>query len=330
MNNRYKYHRATLRESVSFIGVGLHTGITTRLTLKPSIDARGIYFVRTDLPAGKNQIDARWFNVSDTRLSTNLSNQFKASVNTVEHLMSALVACGIDNVRIEIDGPEVPIMDGSAEAYTRAIQSTGKSYLKAPREGSWIDKPIVVTEGDKYAMLIPHSVPRVTMCIDFPDTVIGSQCYSMTLQDNNYFEEISYARTFGFADQIETLKQQGLAQGGSLINAVLVDGEDVVNPEGLRVKNEFVRHKVLDAIGDLALADAPIIGHYYAYKAGHALNQKLLQKMYSDAFSFSQMPLQEGELKYAEKYIDNSEIDSDEFIEQTLSSIYKKKFSVVG
>ena len=317
MNDFYENYRTTIRESVSFVGVGLHTGEVSQLTLKPSLDSRGIYFIRKDVKAGNNIIDANWQNVSDTRLSTNLSNTDGVSVCTVEHLMSALSACGIDNIRIELDGPEVPIMDGSAEAFVSTIRSVGVSYLSLPKQGIWITQPVVVTDGDKYAMLLPHSVPRMTVCIDFPNSVIGSQCYSVSLESDNYFDDIAFARTFGFADQIDELKNQGLVKGGSLINAVLIDGHQVVNPEGLRANNEFVRHKVLDAVGDLALAGTQIMGHYFAYKAGHALNQKLLKELFRETSSWEIMSREEGVVKFAnidEEY-------ADEYIQQTLDSM---------
>ena len=192
MEAKYKYLRATVREPISFIGVGLHSGKIAKVNLIPSVDKRGIYFVRTDAHPGQGVIDARWYNVSDASLSTSLSNDFGVSVNTVEHLMSALIACGIDNVRIEVSGAEIPVLDGSAEVYVEAIMSVGKSYLQSPKQGIWIEQPIVVSEGDKYAMLMPHSVPRVSLCIDFPGTAIGSQCYSATLQGKRYFEDIAY------------------------------------------------------------------------------------------------------------------------------------------
>jgi len=321
MDTNYKYHRTTVREPVSFIGIGLHTGQLTTVSLKPSIDAKGIYFVRTDVPTGQGVIDASWYNVSSTVLSTNLTNEYGVGVATVEHLMSALIACGIDNVRIEVDGPEVPIMDGSAEVFVELIRSGGKSYLKAPKQGIWIEKPIVVNEGDKYAMLMPHSVPRVSMCIDFPGTAIGAQCYSVTLEDESYFDEIAYARTFGFADQVEAMKAQGLAQGGSLINAVVVEGEKILNPEGLRVENEFVRHKILDVIGDMSLAGSPIIGHYYAYKAGHSLNQKLLQKLFSEASAWTKTSLEEGK----ERFANHDDLYDGDFIQQTLNVVPIKR-----
>ena len=321
MDTRYKYLRTTVRETVTFIGVGLHSGKLAKVSLIPSVDKRGIYFVRTDANPGQGIIDARWYNVSDTTLSTNLSNNFGVSVNAVEHLMSALIACRIDNVRIEVSGPEIPILDGSAEVYVEAIMSVGKSYLQSPKQGIWIEQPIVVSEGDKVAMLMPHSVPRVSLCIDFPGTAIGSQCYSATLQGKRYFEDIAYARTFGFSDQIEGLKQQGLAQGGSLINAVIVDGKKILNPEGLRVENEFVRHKVLDAIGDMSLAGAPIIGHYYAYKPGHTLNQKLLKKLFSRTSTWTKTSLEQGRKMFA----NHNELYDKDVIQKALNVVPIRK-----
>ena len=319
MENVYKYHQKTIRHPVSFVGVGLHTGIISKLTLKPSVDDRGIYFIRSDVKTGGNIIDADWRSVSDTRLSTNLTNQYGVTVSTVEHLMSALIACGIDCVRIELDGPEVPILDGSSEGFVTSIRSIGVKSMTQKKQRIWITKPLAITDGDKYAMLLPHSEARTTVCIDFPETVIGSQCYSTTLDGNDYFDNVAFARTFGFADQIDGLKKQGLAKGGSLINAILIDGNEIVNPEGLRVNNEFARHKVLDAIGDLALAGTPIIGHYYAYKAGHALNQKLLNKLFRETSAWTKMSLEEGSKIFAgidENY-------SDEYIQQTLISMKK-------
>ncbi len=323
METNYKYHRTTVREPVSFIGIGLHTGQLTTVSLKPSVDKRGIYFVRTDVGHGQGVINASWYNVSSTELSTNLSNEFNVGVATVEHLMSAIIACGIDNVRIEVDGPEIPIMDGSSEVFVELIRNCGKSYLNEPKQGIWIEKPIVVSEGEKYAMLMPHSTPRVSMCIDFPNTAIGAQCYSVTLDDDDYFDEIAYARTFGFANQVEALKEKGLAQGGSLINAVVVDGQKILNPEGLRIENEFVRHKILDAIGDMSLAGAPIIGHYYAYKAGHNLNQKLLKKLFSETSAWTQTSLQEGKDRFA----NHDELYDGDFIQKTLNVVPIRKMA---
>jgi len=328
MNTQYRYNRSTLRDSVSFIGVGLHTGRTTKITLKPSVDKRGIYFVRKDVAPGTDVIDAQWHNVSNTFLSTNLSNQWGVSVNTVEHLMAALQATGIDNLRIEIDGPEIPIMDGSSEVFVKTIQSVGKSYLTKSKEAIWITQPIIITDEDRFAIFMPHSIPQVTMCIDFPNTVIGSQCYSLKLQDNNFAESVAYARTFGFTEQVKGLKEKGLVQGGSLINAILVDGQKIINPEGLRVENEFVRHKVLDAVGDIALAGSPIIGHYYAYKAGHQLNHKLLQKLFSDTSTWSKMPIKEGEAKFS--HIEDKHANNyDTLKKQPLQSVSLKSIKAV-
>lgn len=324
MQTHYKYNRATIREPVSFIGVGLHTGKTTQVTLKPSVDARGIYFFRKDVSPGTGVIDALWHNVSDTNLSTNISNEYGVSVHTVEHLMSALRATGIDNLRIEIDGPEVPIMDGSAEVFVRTILSTGKHYLTTSREAIWVTQPVAITEGEKYAIFMPHSVAQVSVCIDFPDTVIGSQCFSLEMQGENFIEKVAYARTFGFSEQVDALKKQGLIQGGSLINAVLVDGHKVINPEGLRVENEFVRHKVLDAVGDIALAGTPVIGHYFAYKAGHELNNKLLRKLFSNTSAWSRRPLEEGEAEFSNIEDIHAE-NYNEFAQNTLDAVSVKK-----
>ncbi len=317
MSARYQYHRATLRKAVSFIGVGLHTGQLTTVTLKPSVDSKGIYFVRTDVAPEQGVIDATWYNVSNTEFSTNITNEYGVRIATVEHLLSALIACGIDNVRVEVDGPEVPIMDGSAEVFVEVIGGSGKRYLRTPKQAIFIKKPIVINDGDKYAILMPHSKPRVSMCIDFPNTVVGSQCYSVSLEDDSYFSEIAYARTFGFSDQIEIMKAKGLARGGSLINAVVVDGNKILNPEGLRADNEFVRHKILDVIGDMSLAGAPIIGHYYAYKAGHSLNHQLLKALFTDSSAWMMASLKNGR----EMFENRDEMFGDDYIRQTLNVV---------
>ncbi|MFV2055317.1 MAG: UDP-3-O-acyl-N-acetylglucosamine deacetylase [Thiohalomonadales bacterium] len=323
MDKIHEYKKTTIRESISFVGVGLHTGKVARVTIKPSVDSRGIFFVRTDVAADTNIIDATWYNVINTDLSTDLSNAHGITVKTVEHLMSALSACGIDNVRIEIDGPELPIMDGSAGAYAQTIRNAGTCYLNTVKRATWITQPISVTSGDKYAMLLPHPVQRVTMCIDYPNTAIGSQCYSVSMEGDNYFDGVAFARTFGFSDQVEALKKRGMIQGGSLINAVLVDGEKVVNPEGLRVYNEFVRHKVLDAIGDLSLSGAPIMGYYYGYKSGHALNQQLLQKLFETTESWENLPLEQGQKKFS--YLDKCY--ADDYVQQTLNGMKKVAYN---
>lgn len=281
MNNNPIYKK-TLKKPVSFVGRGLHSGAQATLTLKPCKDSSGIFFRRKDVAHGKGMIAARWYKVTDTTLSTVITNRFGVSVATVEHLMAALKICGIDNLEIEIDGPEVPIMDGSAQPFVETILHTGTQTFYERKRAIWIKKTITVTDGDKYAIFLPDLTPRITVSIDFKEEAIGAQTYSTDLNAEILRKEIAPARTFGFADQIEKLRINGLARGGSLQNAILVDGMRILNKEGLRFDNEFVRHKVLDTIGDLALVGVPIIGHYYSYKGGHQLNKMLIKKMLSD------------------------------------------------
>ncbi|MEN8165926.1 MAG: UDP-3-O-acyl-N-acetylglucosamine deacetylase [Pseudomonadota bacterium] len=281
MNSNQSVYQRTIRKPVSFVGIGLHTGVKTTLTLRPNLDSTGIYFQRTDVKPGIGLIAARWYNITDTTLSTVIGNNHGVTVATVEHLMAALLGCGIDNLLVDIDGPEVPIMDGSAEPFTKTIEQYGTQSISVPRKAIWIQQPIEVREADKYALLLPYPTQRITISIDFPGTAIGAQTCSVELVNEAFLKNIARARTFGFANQIKQLQDKGLARGGSLKNAILVDGERIVNSEGLRFSDEFVRHKVLDAFGDLSLAGVPIIGHYYAYKAGHELNQILIKKMFS-------------------------------------------------
>lgn len=287
MRENQSVFQRTLRKSVSFVGIGLHTGKKTTLTLRPSIDSSGIYFQRTDVSSGTGLVPARWYNVTDTTLSTVISNNHGVSVATIEHLMAALYGCGIDNALIDIDGPEVPIMDGSAEPFASTIEQYGTQSIPERRNAIWIQRPIEVRDGEKFALLLPNPTQRITISIDFPGTAIGAQTCSVELINEAFRNNVARARTFGFSEQIEKLRQNGLARGGSLKNAILVDGERIVNREGLRFNDEFVRHKVLDAFGDLSLAGVPIIGHYYAYKAGHELNQKLIKKMFAEHSAWS-------------------------------------------
>lgn len=269
----------TIKHSISYLGTGLHTGNKVIMTIKPAEENTGIMFVRKDIMSTDNRIPARWYNVVDTTLSTALSNKDGVTVSTVEHLMAALLGCGVDNAIIELDGPEVPIMDGSAKPFVSVIEKTGTINQLASRKAIWIHRPIEVRHGDKYAILMPSDLPRITIEINFPDSAIGSQTHSVTLVNEAFRNDISRARTFGFKSEIKQLKHQGLARGGSLNNAILVDGDRIVNEEGLRYENEFVRHKILDAMGDLSLAGAPIIGHLYAYKPGHKLNNALIRQL---------------------------------------------------
>ncbi|MCU7844766.1 MAG: UDP-3-O-acyl-N-acetylglucosamine deacetylase [Candidatus Thiodiazotropha sp. (ex Monitilora ramsayi)] len=295
MRRTRNVEQRTIKQGASFVGIGLHTGRKTTLTVRPSHDTGGIFFLRTDVESGNGLIAARWYNVSDTTLSTTITNNHGVSVSTIEHLMAALMGCGIDNALIEIDGPEVPIMDGSAEPFTSTFEKYGTVSIQAPRNAIWIQQPIEVCEGDKYALILPYPKQRITLSIDFPQAAIGSQTYSIELENEAFLDNIARSRTFGFTEQIKQLQRRGMAKGGSLKNAILVDGGQVINPEGLRFKDEFVRHKVLDAFGDLSLAGVPIIGHYYAHKAGHSLNKRLIQKLFESRAAWTYITVNEYE-----------------------------------
>ncbi|MEG7524677.1 MAG: UDP-3-O-acyl-N-acetylglucosamine deacetylase [Chromatiales bacterium] len=299
MNHHIQYQK-TLREPISFVGIGLHSGKRAKITLKPSMDSSGIYFLRKDVEAGTGLIPARWYNVQATTMSTTLMNKQGTTVDTVEHLMAALFGCGVDNALVEVDGPEVPIMDGSAAPFATTIERIGTRKQSAPRHAIWVQRPIEVREGDKFAILMPHPTPRITIAIDFPGTAVGAQTFSVELVNEAFRNDIARARTFGFAQQLNGLRSRGLALGGSLNNAILVDGERIVNEGGLRYDNEFVRHKVLDAFGDLALAGVPIFGYYYAYKPGHSLNHALMKQLFSDRSAWSYIAVDEFQQLFGE------------------------------
>ncbi len=279
----------TLNKSISYVGLGLHGGNKVTMTIRPAEVDTGIVFVRKDIKDKDNRIAAKWFDVVDTRLSTVIGNEVDVTVSTIEHLMSAFYGCGIDNALVEIDGPEVPIVDGSAKPFVSMFDKIGTVLQDQPRKALRILRPVELRVGDKYMILLPSNLPRVTVEIDFPDTAIGSQVYSLPLIEDNFKRLISASRTFGFKNDLDQLRQQGLARGGSMQNAILIDGHDILNEGGLRHDNEFVRHKVLDIIGDFALIGMPIYGHLIAYKPGHEINNQLLHLMMEtpDAWSIT-------------------------------------------
>lgn len=269
----------TLNAPIDFVGPGLHSGEMIRMTVQPAPANTGCIFVREDVPSGRAEIPARWSAVTDTRLSTTVANRFGVKVATVEHLMAALHASGIDNARILLTGPEVPIMDGSSEPFIRQIRRVGLCRQREERRVIVVRKPVRVEEGGKSAALIPDPVPSIDMTIDFETRTIGHQQLAVMVSPESFERDLADARTFGFRDQVEILRKLGLVRGGSMHNAVVIDDEGVLNPEGLRRPDEFVRHKILDAIGDLALAGAPIIGRFVGYCTGHALNNALLREL---------------------------------------------------
>ena len=281
----------TLRHPLAFVGVGLHCGRKVSMVVRPAGANAGISFLRKDLPAGEGLIAACWHNVVDTEMSTAIGNDYGHRIDTVEHLMAALHGCGVDNALVEVDGPEVPIMDGSAEPFVAMIERVGLREQDALRHAIWICGHVEVRVGDRYARLMPADTPRISVEIDFDNAVVGSQRLSMDLIDGAFRRQVARARTFSFMNQLAALKQRGLIKGGSLANAILVDADRVVNASGLRYRDEFVRHKVLDCLGDLALVGAPILGHYQGCKPGHELNRRLLHALFErrDAWSYITM-----------------------------------------
>jgi UDP-3-O-[3-hydroxymyristoyl] N-acetylglucosamine deacetylase len=273
------YRQRTLKQSISTKGVGLHTGARVELALYPAPADSGIVFRRTDLPASAD-IPALAGNVGDTRLSSTLMAG-GASVSTVEHLMSALAGLGIDNLRVDIAGPEVPIMDGSAGPFVYLLQSAGIALQDAPKKFLRIVETVEVRDGDKWARFSPYAGFRLDFTIDFPHPVFGSENGHAVVDfaEHSYAKDVARARTFGFMQDVETMRSMGLALGGSLQNAVVLDETRVLNSEGLRYDNEFVRHKVLDAIGDLYLIGHPLVGEYAAFKSGHGLNNQLARAL---------------------------------------------------
>lgn len=271
----------TLKRPVYGTGIGLHSGQRIAVALRPGPVDGGIVFVRSDLPAAQAVIPALWDKVTDTRLCTLLSNEHGVSVGTVEHLMAALRGCEVDNLVVEINGPEVPILDGSAEPWVAMIRTAGVVRQAARRRFIKVLKPVTVIEGDKAVTLAPAEAAQFTVEIDFPSAAVGAQKRSLALVNGGFQRGVAGARTFGFAHEVEHLRKMGLARGGSLENAIVIDGDTVLNEDGLRYKDEFVRHKILDSVGDLYLAGAPILGHYHGRKPGHRLNNELLRALFA-------------------------------------------------
>jgi UDP-3-O-[3-hydroxymyristoyl] N-acetylglucosamine deacetylase len=280
-------HQRTLQGTLTYAGRGLHTGQGVGLWLKPGTPGSGIVFVRKDVAAGTGVIPARWDRVVDTTLCTVLGNEHGVTVSTVEHLMAAFRACHVDNAVVELDGPEVPILDGSAEPFVELICHTGTVVQNIERRFMVLNRAVSVSDGDRFAVLLPDTLARLTVEIEFTAPAIGYQRMSVAVDSHEFRQRVMRARTFGFVDEIDALRAQGFARGGSLRNAVLVDGARIVNEEGLRFQDEFASHKILDSAGDLALAGLPIIAHYHGYMPGHRLNLKLLRELFAtrDAWS---------------------------------------------
>jgi UDP-3-O-[3-hydroxymyristoyl] N-acetylglucosamine deacetylase len=278
------WRQRTLKASIGCVGIGLHSGLRVNMTLRPAPVDHGIVFRRTDLGI---DIPARFDHVVDNRLATVLGlDDGTARIGTVEHLMAALAGSLIDNAVIEVDGPELPILDGSAAPYLFLLDCAGSVEQELPRTVIQVHRRVRVSDGDAFAELRPAAPGSpgldMAMSIDFSAPAIGRQALSLDLTPDNFRRELARARTFTLAQEIEQMRAAGFALGGSLDNAVVVDEARVLNPAGLRMPDEFARHKLLDAVGDLALAGAQLCGRFIAHRSGHALNNRLLHALFSE------------------------------------------------
>lgn len=267
----------TVRGPALFAGVGVHTGAYTRVAVRPAVADTGIEFIRTDVTDRDNRVLVAPETVCKTQLGTVIGNAAGVTVATIEHLMAALVMLSIDNATVELDGPEMPIMDGSSLPFITILDRAGLRMQDAPRRFIEILETVEVVDGDKRAALKPAEGFEVAFEISFPSPVIGRQRVDLAMDGQAFRDELADCRTFGFLHEVEHLRTLGLARGGSLENCVVIEGDRVLNPEGLRRPDEFVRHKALDAIGDLYVLGAPILGRFEAELAGHAVNNLLVR-----------------------------------------------------
>ncbi len=278
------FFQKTIRKSVQVEGIGIHSGKSSTLRFKPAPANTGVYFIRADLP-NKPFLKVSALNVQAVSYQTTLGGPF-FQVATIEHCVSALSALRLDNVYIELDGPEIPICDGSAAFFLKALVQAEIIELDEPRKYCYITEPISYSEGDKSAYILPYHGLHLTLTIDFPHPAIGTQKIDLEINEQTFSRDIASARTFGFLKDVESLKAAGLALGGSLENCIVLDDLNIVNPEGLRFADEFVRHKVLDALGDLVTLEMPLMGHVVLHKAGHDIMNKLIKKIVASPGSY--------------------------------------------
>lgn len=278
------FFQKTIRKAVEVEGVGIHSGEKTVLRFKPAPANTGVYFIRADLP-NKPFLKVSAKNVQAVSYQTSIGGP-DFSVATIEHCVSALSALRIDNIYIELDGPEIPICDGSALYFMKALLSAELIELDEPRKYCYVTEPISYVEGEKSAYVLPYHGLRLTLKIDFTHPAIGEQTLDMEMNEQTFVREIASARTFGFLKDVEAMKSAGLAKGGSLDNCIVLDDSKVVNPEGLRFKDEFVRHKALDALGDLVTLEMPLMGHVVLNRAGHDIMNKLIKKIVTSPNSY--------------------------------------------
>ncbi|CUH66471.1 UDP-3-O-[3-hydroxymyristoyl] N-acetylglucosamine deacetylase [Thalassovita gelatinovora] len=281
-----KILQTTLKGPVTFTGMGLHSGKPVRMTLRPAMADQGVWFRRTDVLYKDAMVAARWDAVNQSPLCTRIENDSGVSVSTIEHVMAALAGCGVHNALIDIDGPEVPILDGSSASFVRGILYKGLREQAEQVRAIKILRSVEVRRGDAWARLDPHDELQIDFHIDFSDAAIGVQEKSLSMANGSFVRELCDCRTFCRQADVDAMRENGLALGGTLDNAVVVEGDKVLSPGGLRRSDEPVRHKMLDALGDLALAGAPIVGHYVGHRAGHAMTNDLLRALFAQPDAF--------------------------------------------
>lgn len=289
--------QTTLKNRISCTGVGLHSGKTIHMCMRPAEANTGILFKRTDVEGKSQFVAAQFDKVSDTMLGTTIQNADGVEVATVEHLMAAFAGCQVDNAVIELDGPEIPVMDGSSAPYVFLIECADTVELSVPRRAIKVLKTKRIERDDAFVQLSPADSFELNVNIDFNSPAISRQTYQMQLTPHTFKFELSRARTFGFLEQVEYMQKNGRALGGSLDNSIVIDGDKILNDDGLRYADEFVRHKMLDAIGDLYLAGAPLLARFDGEKCGHGLNNQLLRELLADkqAWTYVYLKGQEDE-----------------------------------
>ena len=287
--------QTSIDTSAVFVGVGLHSGLPARMVVKPAGTGFGIVFRRTDVAGVATDIPAIWDHVVPSKLCTLIQNEDGVSVSTIEHIMAALVGCGVHNALIEIDGPEVPILDGSSAEFVTGLRAAGLRELDAPVRAIRVLKPVEVSEGEAVARLEPAAGLEIDFSIDFVDRAIGKQEKHLSMANGAFVRELMDCRTFCRQADVDFMRAHGLALGGTYENAVVFDGDKILSPGGLRRADEPVRHKMLDALGDLALAGAPLLARYKGARAGHALTNKLLRALFADSTAWALETCTEGQ-----------------------------------
>lgn len=278
--------QTTLKKSFSLVGTGLHSGRAVRLSVLPAKADHGIVFVRRDIRNGDNRVPATFNAVTDTNLCTRIGNPDGVSVSTIEHLMAAFAGCGLHNALVELDAPEVPIMDGSSRRFVKEILAAGVVTLNAPVKILRVLKTVSISDADAFAEISPSDDYEIDFAINFADQAIGTQHRTLNMKNGSFVRELADSRTFCRKSDVDYMKSHGLALGGSMDNAIVVDGGKVLNTDGFRHDDECVRHKMLDALGDMALVGMPILGRYRGVRAGHRVTNLLLRKLFSTPNAF--------------------------------------------